>query len=697
MMKKKLIIPLILGVLALSACTPQPSASETPSGESQTSVVSEETSTIGSETPSIVDSTPSDGTSSSAPISSEQGVHVITWEGIDDVVIPLGDPFDLLEGVKAFDSIDGELPVVLADDDYFDFNYEYQYTIVYEATNSVGTKSTKYRMVHVARGPNVLNGSFTMGKSYWRFDTPGGVGTFSVINEQAVISITDTGAEAWSVQLYQTGLQFEHGKTYELSFLAKSNAGRSISAGFENVSANYAMLIPGYPAMLLTSEFQTYSAYYTASDDFGAIKAVLYLGRGLDVDSLASKANPLDLVIDDIKIREIIRADAEKRPVFSNAGTVTVTTGDQFDALPPVTAVDYKGADITHKINRVGAIPDSIAADTNMLVSYRVTDDEGNFNFINRTVHYRIAKANPFNLINSDFTNGFQGWTRDVNQTNGSGRADFIDNEDGTVTADILNGSNDNWHIQLYQSNVALEAGKIYRTTLIAKASVERTLMIEVSNPSTGYSRIATELVSLTTEFQTFVFEFKSTVTFHAKYSLLLGAQGSNQVTLDRFENERITAEEATTIDLRDYENYEIINGDFKYGYYSWTKEATNGSVLNFLEDRSKEEIMLEVVTPGSANWHAQINQDGRHFEAGVTYTMTVIARSLANTTIAMEVTNNNGETVLGREDINVVATDTTFTMEFIPTQNFTQGKVSLLLGTSVPTTVIVSSVTITK
>jgi len=665
MKRRKALLPLLLALFVIGGCQkPAPSTSESNGGDITTSKTDE---------------------------------HKVTWVGADDEVINLGDYFDLLEGVKAIDSIDGELEVVVAEDDYFDYHYVGQYTIRYEATNSKNTVYTKYRMIQVNKGPNVLNGSFTIGKNYWRFDRPGGAGDFNVVNEEAVFSITDSGAEAWAIQLYQTGIQFSRGKTYEMTFKAKSNAGRSISAGFENVSAGYAMLIPGYPAMILNSEYQEYSALYTASDDFGAIKAVLYLGRGLDVDGLASRTNPQDITVDDIKIREISLAEESKRPVFSNANPVTVTTGEEFEVLPAVTAVDYKGNDISDKIERIGVVPQSIGAETRMLISYRVSDAEGNFNFVNRTVTYRIARDNPYNLINSDFDNGFQGWTRDVNQTNGTGQAEFVDNEDGTVTATIINGSNDNWHIQLFQSNVSLEANKIYRTTLIAKASVERKLTLEISNPAMSFARIATELIDLTTEYQTFIVEFKSTVTTLAKFSLLLGNQGANKVDIDRFANEMITAEEAQTIDLRPYEDFEVINGDFKYGYYGWTKEATQGADIVFHEDRDNEAINLEIVSAGSANWHGQINQDGKVFKEGVTYTMTVVASSVDATTITMEVTNNNGETVLGRQDITLSAVEETFTLSFTPSQDFERGKVSLLLGESALTTITVKGVTITK
>ena len=176
-----------------------------------------------------------------------------------------------------------------------------------------------------------------------------------------------------------------------------------------------------------------------------------------------------------------------------------------------------------------------------MMISYRVVDDEGNFSFHNRSIHYSIAKTHPYNLINSDFTNGFQGWVADVNQTNGTAKADF-EAVEGQMDVKISNGSNDNWHIQLYQQGISINSGKIYRTTIVAKASVARRMTIEISNPAQSFAKVASDLLELTTEFQTFVLEFKASVSTNAKFSLLLGGQGANTVSIDRFENEEITA-----------------------------------------------------------------------------------------------------------------------------------------------------------
>ena len=117
------------------------------------------------------------------------------------------------------------------------------------------------------------------------------------------------------------------------------------------------------------------------------------------------------------------------------------------------------------------------------------------------------------------------------------------------------------------------------------KASVARKLDIEISNPSTGFSKLATKQVMLGTEYQTFTLEYKAQDNASAKFSLLLGANGANVVTIDQFENQQIDPSEATTIDMRDYEPYEVINGDFNFGLYNWTGEATNGAEVNYSQD----------------------------------------------------------------------------------------------------------------
>lgn len=638
----------------------------------------------------------SSGSLDSSSISTTIPVHGITWEGVEDTVAPLGDAFDLLEGVHAYDGIDGELEVTIEDDDYFSSDFEAGYTITYSATNSVQTTSTVTRSIQVIRGVNVYNGNFSSGKTYWTFDKPGGNGTFSIKNSAAYIAVTDPGTEAWAIQLYQSGISFEAGKSYEMTFQAKSSSGRAISAGFENVSNNYAMLVSGYQALTLTSEYQTYSVIASISADISLVKAVIYLGYNLSIDDTATSANPIDCTIDNIKVREVNLAPIDKAPTFQNAGPVTVSTKDQFDALPQVTAKDYLGQDITSSMTIVGEVPSNVNAQTGMMISYRVSDSEGNFGFVNRRVGFVIAKDHPYNLINADFDNGFQGWTKDVNQTNGNGNANFSSG-DSKATIEIVSGSSDGWHIQLWQQNVSITSGQIYRITLIAKADVARTVVIEVSNPSNSFARVVAETLNLTTEFQTFTVEFKATISFNAKYSILLGGQGSNVVTIDKFENQQITAGEATQVDPRSYEDWQIVNSDFKYGSYGFIKEASNGALVEFGTNLSSQEVTLNVVTPGSQSWHAQLAQDGKIFSSGITYTLTLRAKVNSGTTsIDMEVTNNNGDVNIAKKAVTLTSEYQDFTMTFTPEENYSRGKIALLIGKA-SGLITVDSLVITK
>ena len=63
-----------------------------------------------------------------------------------------------------------------------------------------------------------------------------------------------------------------------------------------------------------------------------------------------------------------------------------------------------------------------------------------------------------------------------------------------------------------------------------------------------------------------------------------MGGQGSNIVTIDKLGNEKITAEQATQIDFREYQPYQLVNGDFKYGYYNWNKTVEGSGQANFGE-----------------------------------------------------------------------------------------------------------------
>lgn len=639
-----------------------------------------------------------DGENNNSTNSGVKKEHGIEFFGVEDIEIDLYEDFDLLDGVRAVDGVDGELEVTIVDDDGFTNDFVTTYTITYSATNSIGQTKEVERSISVAKGVNVQNGTFAYGKVYWEFHKPGGNATCTFSNGVATIKAESVGVEAWAIQLMQMGIAFEAGKTYELSFDAKSTTGRSLSAGFENVGANYAMMADGYQAITLNAneDFKRYSIYCTPTTAVSNVKAVIYAGRNLDIDLTASKNNPIDVIIDNVSVKEVSVASAENAPRFENVDRAVVTTKDQFDALPAVKAFDKTGKDISSKIEVVGEVPVSVSAETRMLVSYRVTDDEGNFAYVNREVRYQIAKANVWNLINEDFSNGTQGWTQDVNQSNGSGNAAFTAKE-GTMEVDIKNGSGAGWHIQLFQTNVSLTANSIYRMKLVAKASENRSVTLEISDPSNNFEVLFSERYDLGTEYQTYILEYQPSKNYNVKVSLLLGGQGANVVTIDELSNAKITAEEATQIDFRNYEPYQLVNGDFKYGYYKWNKTIDGNASANFNLD--EEKAVIEVL--GNADdWQIQISQTGLVFEANKTYKVELTAYALVDTTIKVEISNNLGGTnvaVVKKENVSITTESATYYVEFSSTEKIEKGKIALLLGESELTTVYIDEVQVVE
>ena len=260
------------------------------------------------------------------------------------------------------------------------------------------------------------------------------------------------------------------------------------------------------------------------------------------------------------------------------------------------------------------------------------------------------------------------------------------------MNIDIANGSNTDWHIQLHQSNITLTANKIYKMTLVAKASAERRVTLEISDPQNNFAKIYTETYNLTTEYQTFVLEYKPTKNYNAKVSLLLGGQGSNIVSISELSNTNINESEAT-IDLRNYEAYQLVNGDFKYGYYSWNKSTNEGADATF--STNEENAVVEIVSKGH-DWHIQLSQSGKTFEANKTYKIEIEASALIATSIVVEVSIDGGGTSvtnITKQTINLTSEVQTFVVEFTPTEKVTNGKVALLLGESELTTMTINSI----
>lgn len=143
-------------------------------------------------------------------------------------------------------------------------------------------------------GQNLMvNGDFSDGTTGWELEVTG-VATWSIVNGEADVQIADGGNSATSIQLRQSGLKIEKGKTYQVSFEAYADAKRSIKA---DVIRN----VPQYNAysriktFRLTTTKTRYSFQFTMDQNMDN-DARLRFGLGNSI---------IGVRIDNVLIREI--------------------------------------------------------------------------------------------------------------------------------------------------------------------------------------------------------------------------------------------------------------------------------------------------------------------------------------------------------------------------------------------------------
>lgn len=603
----------------------------------------------------------------------EPPVGVITWAGLADATIVRGDVVDLLEGVTATDSIDGALTVTVTDDDGFTSALAGGYAVTYSATNSTGVTETETKNFTVVIRHNVANGDFAIPSYGWSLDNPGGASTVSYTGEEATISITNAGNSWWGIQLNQQNMIFAEGVTYKLTLQAKSDEGRSLSAGFEDVDAGYAMLNPGFQPMVLTDEFQEYVVYYTADTDKTNIKVVVYLGWQLPGDEDAAT-----VVIDDINV-EIV--DCANNVTFDGVEDVTVYSGAvDFDPLAGVTAEDASENDVTDDIEVVGVIPDEVRVGSAYYVTYMVTLDDDTFSYYNRKVVIELAKDFEYQAVNGKFDNGLVGWTQDVNQTNGTGAATFTDNGDGTVSILVTNVSDAGWHIQLQQASSTFREGETYVVRIILKSDVARKVTIECVDPSNGFAAIATTLnaVQIGTDWTTYEMHFTADKDYtNAKIGLLLG-------NVDGLTPNNVTV----TVDEFQVYKYDAYNEEFDATHEPWNLDHISAAVVD-------GQIVVTFVASGdgwvagSDPWNNQLYQShGSELVAGHTYQIEVSLKSSVNRVIRVWIEDvNKGYAALDPRDdswADLVAdewTTITFTVTITADTATTNAKYVVMFG----------------
>lgn len=139
-------------------------------------------------------------------------------------------------------------------------------------------------------GPDLIkNGSFTEGTKGWFGEANFGAKATLTMIDGGGIRWTSThgGAEAWSLQFSQAGLDLDENKAYRLSFRARSDRKASLEVHAQNAGEPWARL-GMQETMELTPEWQTFSFEF-------APHSVLPGGRNRIVFSLLNQVTSVDI------------------------------------------------------------------------------------------------------------------------------------------------------------------------------------------------------------------------------------------------------------------------------------------------------------------------------------------------------------------------------------------------------------------
>jgi len=121
------------------------------------------------------------------------------------------------------------------------------------------------RFFHLGICNMIGNGGFDHDKiGCWNFDVNStAIASWNTINERANVIINNGSDAKWKVKLYQSGINFEQNKTYEISFDAKAGNAKDI---FCKLSANDNSITYNNQNIALQSFWKHYTIYFTMDD-----------------------------------------------------------------------------------------------------------------------------------------------------------------------------------------------------------------------------------------------------------------------------------------------------------------------------------------------------------------------------------------------------------------------------------------------
>ncbi|MDE7479155.1 MAG: carbohydrate binding domain-containing protein, partial [Lachnospiraceae bacterium] len=245
-------------------------------------------------------------------------------------------------------------------------------------------------------------------------------------------------------------------------------------------------------------------------------------------------------------------------------------------------------------------------------------------------------------LINGDFSSGMVGYEVYVNEA-AKVPSYVVDElkEDKAFSIDIQDTGDQDWYIQLKQSNIKLEKDKWYKIAFDAKSTTDREIMYALQRDGTNdddwtpYS--GNPKAALTKEYQNFATVFKMDYDTNPNVilSISMGAVSGKRVSEKHtIVIDNITLEETKPQEVETPETgVELIkNGDFAAGNDNWESFIGEGGEAE--DSFADGKAVYTINNVGNEDWSIQLKQSGLTLEKGASYQVQMKIKSTETRTV---------------------------------------------------------------
>ena len=566
-----------------------------------------------------------------------------------------------------------------------------------------------------ADGNYVNNGDFSVKEDVgddtdWKFLTAlEGEGTASIAENEIKIETTKAGTADYSIQLVQPNIPAEQAAQYQLTFDAYADEERTMKVDVSAPDRSYVRYLND-TEVALTKEKQTYCYTYTMEQENDANSRLEF--------NLGNTASTATVHISHVRIEKIkqgevnhdktVRADGNyiyngsfqegegRLGDWTCAGEASFKVSGLQDGRRLQAEVEKEGATVSQSelpltagkyalsMKVQGASGNVIHAtiagkeytytlkdDSNTTITEKLELTEEDLakskdfkiTFANKGTYYvdDIRLVEDTLIKNGSFNAGTSGFEVFVD---GSASASYVVdslNEDNAMDFTIKKTADQEWKIQLKQSDVALENGKWYQISFDIKSSIDRSIQYAIQRNGALHDEDWTPYVQETKNLTAYgadgaythiskVFKMTEDTDTQSVFNIALG--GGDITDQHRVCVDNIVLEETEEPEIETPEaGQELLkNGNFADGADNWDIYAVSAPA----EAKASVEngaVTYHISNVGSADWNVQLKQKDLVLEQGATYRLKFKAVSTESRTIKAAFLNT-GYTWYGGADI---------------------------------------------